>query len=54
VPQQAWHVHAPTPLKVGWLQPNNISPVAVFLAFNVAPTMTSAEYKAAGGDGHLA
>ena len=30
-PQQAWDVRAPTvPLKVGWLQPDDISPVAVF------------------------
>jgi NAD(P)-dependent dehydrogenase (short-subunit alcohol dehydrogenase family) len=32
-PQEAWDVRAPTvPLKVGWLQPDDISPVAVFLA----------------------
>ena len=32
-PQQAWDIRAPTvPLKVGWLQPDDISPAAVFLA----------------------
>src|SRR6201994_1414553 len=32
-PQQAWDARAPTvPLKVGWLQADDISPVAVFLA----------------------
>src|SRR6202020_1632111 len=32
-PQQAWDVRAPTvPLRVGWLQPGDISPAAVFLA----------------------
>jgi hypothetical protein len=31
--QQAWDARAPTvPLKMGWLQPDDISPVAVFLA----------------------
>jgi len=32
-PQQAWDNRAPTvALKVGWLQPDDISPAAVFLA----------------------
>ena len=32
-PQEAWDVRAPTvPLKVGWLQPDDISTAAVFLA----------------------
>jgi len=36
-PQQAWDARAPTvPLKVGWLQPDDISPAAVFLASDAA------------------
>ena len=36
-PQQAWDSRAPTvPLKVGWLQPDDISPAAVFLASDAA------------------
>jgi hypothetical protein len=36
-PQQAWDTRAPTvPLKVGWLQPDDISPAAVFLASDAA------------------
>jgi NAD(P)-dependent dehydrogenase (short-subunit alcohol dehydrogenase family) len=50
-PQQAWDVRAPTiPLKVGWLQPDDISPAAVFLASDAAAQVTGAEYQVTGGD----
>ena len=50
-PQQAWDVRAPTvPLKVGWLQPDDISPVAVFLASDAANMVTGAEYEVTAGD----
>jgi len=50
-PQQAWNVRAPTvPLKVGWLQPDDISPAAVFLASDAANMVTGAEYEVTGGD----
>jgi short chain dehydrogenase len=36
-PEQAWDVRAPTaPMRVGWVQPDDISPVAVFLASDAA------------------
>jgi NAD(P)-dependent dehydrogenase (short-subunit alcohol dehydrogenase family) len=50
-PQQAWDVRAATvPLKVGWLQPDDISPVAVFLASDAANMVTGAEYEVTAGD----
>jgi NAD(P)-dependent dehydrogenase (short-subunit alcohol dehydrogenase family) len=50
-PQQAWEVRAPTvPLKVGWLQPDDISPAAVFLASDAAAMVTGAEFEVTGGD----
>jgi NAD(P)-dependent dehydrogenase (short-subunit alcohol dehydrogenase family) len=50
-PQQAWDVRAPTvALKVGWLQPEDISPVAVFLASDAAAMITGAEYEVTAGD----
>ena len=50
-PQQAWDNRSPTvPLKVGWLQPDDISPVAVFLASDAAAMVTGAEYEVTGGD----
>lgn len=50
-PQQAWNVRAPTvALKVGWLQPEDISPAAVFLASDAAAMVTGAEYEVTGGD----
>jgi NAD(P)-dependent dehydrogenase (short-subunit alcohol dehydrogenase family) len=50
-PQQAWDTRAPTvPLKVGWLQPDDISPVAVFLASDASAMVTGAEYEVTGGD----
>ena len=50
-PQQAWDIRAATvPLKVGWLQPEDISPAAVFLASDAAAMVTGAEYEVTGGD----
>ena len=50
-PQQAWDNRAPTvPLRVGWLQPDDISPAAVFLASDAAAMVTGAEYEVTGGD----
>jgi NAD(P)-dependent dehydrogenase (short-subunit alcohol dehydrogenase family) len=37
-------------LKVGWLQPDDISPAAVFLASDAAAMVTGAEYQVTGGD----
>lgn len=50
-PQQAWDARAPTvPLRVGWLQPDDISPAAVFLASDAAAMVTGAEYEVTGRD----
>ncbi len=50
-PEQAWETRAPTvALKVGWLQPDDISPAAVFLASDAAAMVTGAEYEVTGGD----
>jgi NAD(P)-dependent dehydrogenase (short-subunit alcohol dehydrogenase family) len=50
-PEQAWDIRAPTvPLRVGWLQPDDISPVAVFLASDAANFVTGAEYEGTAGD----
>jgi NAD(P)-dependent dehydrogenase (short-subunit alcohol dehydrogenase family) len=50
-PQEAWDVRAPTvALKVGWLQPDDISPAAVFLASDAAAMVTGAEFEVTGGD----
>jgi NAD(P)-dependent dehydrogenase (short-subunit alcohol dehydrogenase family) len=50
-PQEVWDVRAPLePLKVGWLQPEDISPGAVFLASDAAAMMTGAELELTGGD----
>jgi NAD(P)-dependent dehydrogenase (short-subunit alcohol dehydrogenase family) len=50
-PEQAWEIRAPTvPMKVGWLQPDDISPVAVFLASDAANLVTGAEYEVTAGD----
>ena len=49
--QQAWDVRKPTlPLQVGWLQPDDIAPAAVFLASDAAAMVTGAEYEVTGGD----
>jgi NAD(P)-dependent dehydrogenase (short-subunit alcohol dehydrogenase family) len=50
-PEQAWATRAPTvPLKVGWLEPDDISPAAVFLASDAAAMVTGANYEVTGGD----
>jgi NAD(P)-dependent dehydrogenase (short-subunit alcohol dehydrogenase family) len=50
-PQEAWDIRAPTvPLRVGWLQPEDISPAAVFLASDAAAMVTGADYEVTGGD----
>jgi len=50
-PQQAWDVRAKTvPMQVAWLQPDDISPAAVFLASDAAAMVTGAEYEVTGGD----
>jgi NAD(P)-dependent dehydrogenase (short-subunit alcohol dehydrogenase family) len=50
-PAEAWDIRAPTvPLKIGWLQPDDISPAAVFLASDAANMVTGAEYEVTGGD----
>jgi NAD(P)-dependent dehydrogenase (short-subunit alcohol dehydrogenase family) len=50
-PQEAWDVRAATvPLRVGWLQPDDISPAAVFLASDAANMVTGADYEVTGGD----
>jgi NAD(P)-dependent dehydrogenase (short-subunit alcohol dehydrogenase family) len=50
-PQEAWDVRAPTvALKVAWLQPDDISPAAVFLASDAAAMVTGANYEVTGGD----
>jgi NAD(P)-dependent dehydrogenase (short-subunit alcohol dehydrogenase family) len=49
--QQTWDARAPTvPLGVGWLQPEDISPVAVFLASDAAALVTGCEFAVTGGD----
>lgn len=50
-PQEAWDIRAATvPLRVGWLQPDDISPAAVFLASDAAAMVTGAEYEVTAGD----
>lgn len=50
-PEQAWETRAPTvPMKVGWLQPDDISPAAVFLASDAAALVTGAEFQVTAGD----
>lgn len=50
-PQEAWDVRAKTvALRVGWLQPDDISPAAVFLASDAAAMVTGAEYEVTAGD----
>ncbi len=49
--EQAWATRAPLEaLKAGWLQPEDISPAAVFLASDAAAMVTGAEYEVTGGD----
>lgn len=49
--QEAWDSRAPTvPLGVGWLQPEDVSPMAVFLASDAAAMVTGGEFAVTGGD----
>jgi hypothetical protein len=51
LPQQAWDGRAPTvALKVGWLQPDDISPPPAFLASDATATVIGAVYDGTGGD----
>jgi NAD(P)-dependent dehydrogenase (short-subunit alcohol dehydrogenase family) len=38
------------PLKVGWLEPDDISPAAVFMASDAAAMVTGSDYQVTGGD----
>ena len=50
-PQQAWDQRLiQVPLKVGWLQPADLGPAAVFLASDGASMVTGAEYEVTAGD----
>jgi NAD(P)-dependent dehydrogenase (short-subunit alcohol dehydrogenase family) len=50
-PEQAWDARkARVPLKVGWLQPSDLGPAAVFLASDGAAMVTGAEYEVTAGD----
>ena len=50
-PDEAWAVRAKTvAMGVGWLQPDDISPAAVFLASDAAALVTGAEYEVTAGD----
>ncbi len=50
-PDEAWRVRAKTvAMQVGWLQPDDISPAAVFLASDAAALVTGAEYEVTAGD----
>ncbi|MEX3940643.1 SDR family NAD(P)-dependent oxidoreductase [Paraburkholderia sp. BR10937] len=50
-PQEAWDRRAATmPLGVAWLQPEDISPAAVYLASEGAAMITGAEIEVTGGD----
>ena len=49
--QQAWDKRlVQVPLKVGWLQPADLGPAAVFLASDGAAMVTGAEYEVTAGD----
>jgi NAD(P)-dependent dehydrogenase (short-subunit alcohol dehydrogenase family) len=50
-PQEAWDRRAATmPLGVGWVQAEDISPAAVFLASDAAAMITGSEIEVTGGD----
>ncbi|NIE79694.1 SDR family NAD(P)-dependent oxidoreductase [Asaia sp. As-1742] len=53
-PAQAWKDRARTEVQpVGWLQPEDISPIAVFLASDASALTTGAEFEVNGGDSAL-
>ncbi len=48
---ETWANRAPrVPLRVAWLKPEDISPMAVFLASDAAAMATGAEFEVTGGD----
>jgi NAD(P)-dependent dehydrogenase (short-subunit alcohol dehydrogenase family) len=50
-PQEAWDRRAATmPLGVGWVQAEDVSPAAVFLASDAAAMITGSEIEVTGGD----
>lgn len=50
-PEQAWTARkTQVPLKVGWLEPEDIAPAAVFLASDAAAMVTGAEFEVTAGD----
>lgn len=50
-PQEAWDRRAATmPLGVGWVQAEDVSPAAVFLASDAATLITGSEIEVTGGD----
>lgn len=50
-PQEAWNARlVEVPLKVGWMQPSDLGPAAVFLASDGAAMVTGAEYEVDAGD----
>ena len=50
-PKQAWDARlVEVPLKVGWLQPSDLGPAAVFLASDGAAMVSGAEYEVDAGD----
>ena len=53
-PQQVWDARLPTvPLRVGWMQPADLGPAAVFLASDGAAMVSGAEYEVDAGDSAL-
>ncbi|WP_336762932.1 SDR family NAD(P)-dependent oxidoreductase [Asaia sp. VD9] len=53
-PARAWRDRARSEVEpVGWLQPEDISPIAVFLASEAAALTTGAEFEVNGGDSAL-
>ena len=53
-PAQAWRDRASTEVEpIGWLRPEDISPIAVFLASEASALTTGAEFEVNGGDSAL-
>ncbi|WP_433964095.1 hypothetical protein [Tunturiibacter gelidiferens] len=49
--KDAYDTRAPyVPLKVAWLKPEDLAPVAVFLSSDLAAMVTGATYDLTGGD----
>lgn len=50
-PKEVWDARLPSvPLRVGWMQPSDLGPAAVFLASEGAAMVTGAEYEVDAGD----